>query len=137
MNRLQRWWNGKWAVPVVSGALIIASFIASGLFDAAQVGDIAMLAAAIVAGTPIVIKAVRALMTKVIGIDLLVSVAAIGAVIIDNYWEAAAVTFLFAIGHALEAATLNKTRAALAERGAVAQYGPVVGRAGGPGAGAV
>jgi len=130
MNRLQRWWNGKWAVPVVSGALIIASFIASGLFDAAQVGDIAMLAAAIVAGTPIVIKAVRALMTKVIGIDLLVSVAAIGAVIIDNYWEAAAVTFLFAIGHALEAATLNKTRSALAELVAVAPDVAVVVRDG-------
>jgi len=49
-----------------------------------------------------------------------VSIAAIGAVIIGNYWEAAAVTFLFAVGHALEAATLNKTRSALAELVAVA-----------------
>src|SRR5690606_22751872 len=53
-------------------------------------------------------------------IDLLVSVAAIGAVVIGEYWEAAAVTFLFAIGHALESATLNKTRSALAELIAVA-----------------
>jgi Cd2+/Zn2+-exporting ATPase len=50
----------------------------------------------------------------------LVSVAAIGAILVGNFWEAAAVTFLFAVGGALEAATLNKTRSALAELVAVA-----------------
>ncbi len=75
---------------------------------------------------PIVIKATRALLTRAIGIDLLVSVAAIGAIIIGEYWEAAAVTFLFAVGHALEAATLNKTRSALAELVAVAPDAAVV-----------
>src|SRR5690606_12304594 len=79
-----------------------------------------MILAAVVAGTPVVLKAWRALTARVVGIDLLVSIAAIGAVIIGNYWEAAAVTFLFAVGHALEAATLNKTRSALAELVAVA-----------------
>ncbi|HCX86202.1 MAG TPA: heavy metal translocating P-type ATPase, partial [Micrococcales bacterium] len=69
-------------------------------------------------------------MARVIGIDLLVSVAAIGAVIIGEYWEAAAVTFLFAIGHALESATLNKTRSALAELVAVAPDVAVVMRDG-------
>ena len=65
-------------------------------------------------------------MARVIGIDLLVSIAAIGAVIIGEYWEAAAVTFLFAIGGALENATLNKTRSALAELVAVAPDTAVV-----------
>src|SRR5690625_2592899 len=78
-----------------------------------------MIAAAVVAGAPVLLNAVRALGAKVIGIDLLVSIAAVGAVIIGNYWEAAAVTFLFAIGHALESATLNNTRSALAELVAV------------------
>src|SRR5690625_7284802 len=59
-------------------------------------------------------------MVKVIAIDLLVSIAAVGALIIGQYWEAAAVTFLFAIGHALEAGTMNRTRSALAELVAVA-----------------
>ncbi|MGD7708294.1 heavy metal translocating P-type ATPase [Microlunatus sp. Y2014] len=93
-------------------------------------GDVFMLAAAVVAGYGIVVKAVRALIARVIGIDLLVSVAAIGAVIIGNFWEAAAVTFLFAIGHALEAATLNKTRSALAELVAVAPDSAIVVREG-------
>src|SRR5690625_4359424 len=65
-----------------------------------------------------------------ISIDLLVSVAAIGAIIIGNFWEAAAVTFLFSIGHALEAATMNKTRSALAELVAVAPDTAVVMRDG-------
>lgn len=93
-------------------------------------GDVFMIAAAVVAGYGIVVKAVRALIAKVVGIDLLVSVAAIGAVIIGNFWEAAAVTFLFAIGHALEAATLNKTRSALAELVAVAPDSAIVVRDG-------
>lgn len=112
--------RGKWAVPIISGLLILVSVAASGLFREGTWGDILMVAAAVVAGTPIVTKAVRALLVRIIGIDLLVSVAAIGAIIIANYWEAAAVTFLFAIGHALESATLNKTRSALAELVAVA-----------------
>jgi Cd2+/Zn2+-exporting ATPase len=84
------------------------------LAGATLAGDVAMVAAAAVAAHRILISAVRALLARVIGIDLLVSVAAIGAIIIGEYWEAAAVTFLFAIGGALEAATLNRTRSALA-----------------------
>lgn len=154
MNRLQKWVYGNWSVPIVSGALIVISFAIQRLgggvanltvspqwwLDAGThathasavftLGDVFMLAAAVVAGYGIVVKAVRALIAKVIGIDLLVSVAAIGAVIIGNFWEAAAVTFLFAIGHALEAATLNKTRSALAELVAVAPDSAIVVRDG-------
>lgn len=150
MNRLQKWVNGNWSVPVVSGVLIIISFAVQRLAGGAAnltispqwwldagahathasavftLADVFMLVAAVVAGYGIVVKAVRALLSRVIGIDLLVSVAAIGAVIIGNFWEAAAVTFLFAIGHALEAATLNKTRSALAELVAVAPDSAVV-----------
>ena len=120
MDRLGMWLRGRWTIPMVSGLLIIASLLADRIAQATMPGDVLMVAAAVVAGWNIVIKAARALMVKVIGIDLLVSVAAIGAVIIGEYWEAAAVTFLFAIGHALENATLTKTRSALAELVAVA-----------------
>ncbi|MGO2619981.1 heavy metal translocating P-type ATPase [Glutamicibacter ardleyensis] len=154
MNRLQKWVYGNWSVPVVSGVLIIISFaiqrLAGGVANltvspqwwldagahathasaAFTLGDVFMIAAAVVAGYGIVAKAVCALIAKVVGIDLLVSVAAIGAVIIGNFWEAAAVTFLFAIGHALEAATLNKTRSALAELVAVAPDSAIVVRDG-------
>ena len=130
MNRVQMWLHGRWAVPVISGLLILASFAMAQIVESSTWSDVLMIAAAVVAGTPVVIKAVRALAARVIGIDLLVSVAAIGAVLIQNYWEAAAVTFLFAIGHALESATLNKTRSALSELVAVAPDVAVVMRDG-------
>ena len=117
-------------MPAASGALIAASFLGRWLATGGVLSDILMVAAAVVAGTPILLKAWRALIVKVVGIDLLVSVAAIGAVVIGEYWEAAAVTFLFAIGHALEAATLDRTRSALAELVAVAPDTAVVLRGG-------
>jgi len=120
MGRLQQLRHGRWTVPVISGVLILIGLIAGRVLDYGALHDVAMIAAAAIAGTPIVVKAARALGARVIGIDLLVSVAAIGAVLIGEYWEAAAVTFLFAIGHALETATLTKTRSALAELVAVA-----------------
>jgi Cd2+/Zn2+-exporting ATPase len=119
-SKLHTWGNGRWTTPVVSGLLIVASFVVAKVFGSRDVGSIFVVAAAALAGTPIVLKAARALTARVIGIDLLVSVATIGALIIGQYWEAAAVTFLFGVGHALEVATLNKTRSALAELVAVA-----------------
>ena len=109
-----------WTVPLVAGLSIIISFTASGLAGSQLWGDVFMVTAAVVAGAPILRSAVHGLIARVIGIDLLVSIAAIGALFIGEVWEAAAVTFLFAIGHALENATLNKTRSALAELIAVA-----------------
>ena len=103
----------RWLVPAAAGALIVAAF-GAGALGGETLRRILMVAAALVAGAPIFRNAVRALMARVIGIDLLVATAAGGALIIGEYWEAAAVTFLFAIGHALEAATLNRTRSALA-----------------------
>jgi len=115
MSRLTALRRHRWRVPVVSGALIIASWV-----TAATVADLLMVAAAAVAGIPVLLNAWRAALARVVGIDLLVSVAAVGAIAIGNYWEAAAVTFLFAVGHALESATLAKTRSALADLVAIA-----------------
>ena len=103
----------RWLVPAAAGGLIVAAF-GAGALGGDTLRRILMVAAALVAGAPIFRNALRALMARVIGIDLLVAIAAGGALIIGEYWEAAAVTFLFAIGHALEAATLNRTRSALA-----------------------
>ncbi|WP_312722583.1 cation-translocating P-type ATPase [Mobilicoccus sp.] len=154
MNRIQKWVYGNWSVPVTSGGLIALSFAIRRMANGAAnlmvgpqwwidagahathadavftLADVFMIAAAVVAGYGIVIKAVRALIARVVGIDLLVAVAAIGAVVIGNFWEAAAVTFLFAVGHALEAATVNKTRSALAELVAVAPDTAIVVRDG-------
>src|SRR5450756_2481594 len=130
MIKIRELMHGRWGVPVVSGMLIVASFAVAGASATNMVSDVLMAAAAVVAGVPIVAKAVRALAVKVVGVDLLVSVATVGALVIGENWEAAAVTFLFAVGHALENATLNRTRSASAELIAVAPDIAVVLRGG-------
>ena len=123
---MHAWLHGRWGVPAVSGGLILASLATGNLVGNQPVADVLMLAAGVVAGLPIAIKAIRALLAKLVSIDLLVTVAAVGAIIVGDFWEAAAVTFLFAIGGALENATLNRTRSALAELVAVAPDTAVV-----------
>ena len=110
-----RWWNGPWRVPAIAGALIVASLLASAAGAPSAAADALMIAAAALAAWRIVRSAARALRAGVVGIDLLVSAAAIGAVLIGDFWEAAAVAFLFTVGHALEAQTLARTRSALSE----------------------
>ena len=64
---------------------------------------------------PIAKNALSALRYKVASIDLLVTIAVVGALFISEIWEAAAVTYLFTLGHYLEAKTLLKTRQAISE----------------------
>ncbi|MFS4488015.1 heavy metal translocating P-type ATPase [Dietzia kunjamensis] len=104
-----------WGVVAASGLLIVASWLVGRLTSADAVADGLMIIAALVAGYRIAVSAVQALRIRMISIDLLVVVAAVGAMFIDNYWESAAVTFLFALGKALEKATLNRTRRALSD----------------------
>ncbi len=72
-----------------------------------------LLAATIFAGIPIFIKAFQALRMKAFSIELLVTIAVIGAIFIGEYVESAVVTFLFLFGDYLEARTLKKTRSSL------------------------
>ncbi|MGB3837288.1 heavy metal translocating P-type ATPase [Castellaniella sp.] len=72
-----------------------------------------LVASSMFAGTFIAIKAFKALRMKAFSIELLVTIAVIGALIIGEYVESAVVTFLFIFGAYLESRTLEKTRASL------------------------
>lgn len=73
----------------------------------------ALLLASAISGWSIAVRAVRSLLIRVFSIELLVTIAMIGAIILGEYVEAAAVAFLFRLGAYLEAITLSKTRSAL------------------------
>ncbi len=72
-----------------------------------------LIIATVLAGIPIAFKAFKALKMKAFSIELLVTIAVIGALFIGEYVESAAVTFLFLFGAYLEARTLEKTRSSL------------------------
>ncbi|WP_060205685.1 heavy metal translocating P-type ATPase [Sporosarcina koreensis] len=72
-----------------------------------------LIIATVLAGMPIAFKAFKALKMKAFSIELLVTIAVIGALFIGEYVESAAVTFLFLFGAYLEARTLEKTRSSL------------------------
>ncbi|MDD2426586.1 MAG: cation-translocating P-type ATPase [Eubacteriales bacterium] len=91
-------------------ALILNKVVYRDLEAYATVSIGIMILGTIIAGYNIFKTAFVGLRYGVIGIDLLVSIAAIGAVIIGEYWEAQAVTFLFTFGDYLESLTLEKTR---------------------------
>ncbi len=92
-----------------SAALIAVGFLGEAL-GSQMLYTVAFVLASIIAAVPIVIRAVEALKVRVIGIELLVSIAVIGAFVIQEYNESAIVTFLFLFGSFLEAKTLAKTR---------------------------
>jgi len=112
-NLLQNPRRLREVLTISSGALIVAALLAGNLPGGAAWHDGLMVAAALVAGADIAARAVRSLRNRHISIELLVTIAAAGALVIGEYWEAAAVTFLFMLGAYLEARTLSRTRQVL------------------------
>jgi Zn2+/Cd2+-exporting ATPase len=99
---------------IISGGLIIFGSIV-GLIGNDSMKQGAFLTATVIAGIPIFIKAYQALRMRAFSIELLVAIAVIGALIIQEFTESAVVTFLFLFGDFLEARTLEKTRSSLKE----------------------
>jgi Cd2+/Zn2+-exporting ATPase len=76
---------------------------------------VALIVASVLAGFPIAVRAWAALRAKAFSIDLLVTIAVIGALVIGEYVESAVVSFLFLFGAWLEGRSLERTRASLRE----------------------
>ncbi|WP_347353447.1 cation-translocating P-type ATPase [Intrasporangium sp.] len=102
-------------ITCASGGLLLLALVLSRL--PAPFGstwrDGALVAAALLAGFPIAVRAWQAARAKAFSIDLLVSIAVVGALVIGEYVESAAVAFLFLFGAWLEARSLERTRVAL------------------------
>jgi Cd2+/Zn2+-exporting ATPase len=96
-----------------SGGLIAAGLTARYGFGMIGLWSALMVAAALIAGSDIAVRAWRALKVRHLSIELLVTIAATGALAIGEVWEAAAVTFLFMLGAWLEMRTMGQTRGAL------------------------
>src|SRR5690625_3213958 len=113
--RLPRLTRAQWRLTAVSvsGLLIAAAFFNLHILGSEAAASVAFTLATAAAGAGIASRALQALYRRQSSIELLVTIAAVGALFIGEYWEAAAVTFLFTFGAFLEARTLQATRGAL------------------------
>lgn len=100
-------------LTIASGSLVAIAFSADYFFGWRAVYNVSMIAAALIAGWDVAVRAFVSLRNRYISIELLVTIATLGALWIGEYWEAAAVTFLFIFGAYLEARTLSQTRKVL------------------------
>lgn len=113
---MQRYILGKKNhITLISAILIAVAFINKVSFGSKEIFTSALVIASILGLAPIAIQAYQALRVKVVSIDVLVTIAVVGAFLIYNYEESAIVTFLFLFGAYLEHRTLNKTRSAIKE----------------------
>ena len=96
-----------------SAGLIIVGFLNAWFLHLPAVTEVAWIIASVIAAAPIVLRAISALRAKVFSIELLVSIAVVGAFAIGEFEESAVVTFLFLFGSYLEQKTLAKTRGAI------------------------
>jgi Cd2+/Zn2+-exporting ATPase len=102
----------------VVGAVLVLISIPLAFFQslpfAAGLKTLLQVSAALLAGAPIANHGVRALIYgKQVTIDLLMSIATLGALLIGETGEAATVVLLFAIGEALEGYTAEQARNSL------------------------
>ncbi|HOD92263.1 MAG TPA: heavy metal translocating P-type ATPase [Clostridia bacterium] len=102
-------------ITLISGILIAFAYFSEFVLKNEELFKWPMIIASVLGAIPIALQAFSALRVKVVSIDVLVTIAVIGAFIIGEYTESAIVTFLFLFGAFLEQRTLNKTRSAIKE----------------------
>ncbi|MBH0095390.1 heavy metal translocating P-type ATPase [Psychrobacter sp. NZS113] len=109
----QRWWQTRKGKQVVGlGILMSAAYALALIFP--DYGMWAFAIAVIVGVFPFVRKSMTLAMTGTpFSIEMLMSIAAIGALIIGEAEEAAAVVFLFSVGELLESVAADRARAGI------------------------
>ncbi len=102
-------------LAIVGGALLLIAIVVDllGLLPA-QIGGALYMLSLLVAMRPIARNGLNALrINREFNINMLMTVAAIGALFLGEFLEAATVIFLFAIGEALEGYTADRARDSL------------------------
>ncbi|MFI6499897.1 heavy metal translocating P-type ATPase [Nonomuraea typhae] len=99
------WQVRELQLAAASGVLLPAGILTPGLW-----GTGLELAALLLGAAAFVPGALRALVKGRLGVGLLMTIAAVGAVLLGEYGEAATLAFLFAIAEGLEGYAVAKTR---------------------------
>ncbi|WP_119254330.1 heavy metal translocating P-type ATPase [Shinella zoogloeoides] len=104
------WWKGKKGrLTILAGASLVVAYGIGHLFPAIEI--YAFIIAMFVGLVPIARRAIMAALAGTpFSIEMLMTIAAVGAVIINATEEAAAVVFLFLVGELLEGVAAGKAR---------------------------
>ncbi|MEZ2128309.1 MULTISPECIES: heavy metal translocating P-type ATPase [unclassified Sinorhizobium] len=104
------WWRSrKGRLTIASGAALVIAYAIGHLIPA--IASYAFVAAMLIGLVPIARRAVMAALSGTpFSIEMLMTIAAVGAVIINAGEEAAAVVFLFLVGELLEGVAAGKAR---------------------------
>ncbi|HUC91510.1 MAG TPA: heavy metal translocating P-type ATPase [Paenibacillus sp.] len=103
--------NNKALTTASSGVLFLLAWIPSLMGMMEESTAAVLYAAAIVIGGYRIAKSgIYGLRSRTVGMDFLMTIAAVGAAVIGQWGEGAAVVFLFALGETLEAYTMDRTR---------------------------
>ena len=107
--------RGESRLAIVGGALLLIAIAVDLLrLLPPNAGNVLYLLAMIVAIKPIAASGFNSLrVNRVFNINMLMTVAALGALLLGEFMEAATVIFLFAIGEALEGYTADRARDSL------------------------
>jgi Cd2+/Zn2+-exporting ATPase len=113
-TELPPFWRKPRAISVIVSTLLFGLGLALGLAGAPEVARVgAYLAAIVTGGLPIFRAALAGLRARHLDMNVLMSVATVGAVGIGQWAEAASVVVLFAAGNALQVYAIDRTRGAV------------------------
>jgi Cd2+/Zn2+-exporting ATPase len=106
------WASRKGRLTIMSGAALVAAYAVGHLVP--SIAPYAFIVAMLVGLVPIARRAVMAALAGTpFSIEMLMTIAAVGAVIINAGEEAATVVFLFLVGELLEGVAAGKARASI------------------------
>ncbi len=110
-DRGKRWYDTSKGRLVIGTGLLLAAAWAVKLFASADIANWAFIAACLIGVAPVARRATAALAAGLpFTIEMLMTIAAVGALFINAAEEAALVVFLFAVGEVLEGVAANKAR---------------------------
>lgn len=109
------WWErrGRLMLAVLSGVLWAGSLAAEHLLRVEWLAAALAVGAIVAGGWHIVPRGMRAAVNRALDMNFLMSVAAIGAVLIGEYEEGASAMFLFAVAQLLETYSMDRARRAI------------------------
>jgi Cd2+/Zn2+-exporting ATPase len=110
-----RWWErrGRLVLAAISGMLWLGSLVAEHAFQSHALAAVLAMGAIVIGGWHIVPRGIRAALNRALDMNFLMSVAAIGAVLIGEYEEGASAMFLFAVAQLLETYSMDRARNAI------------------------